>query len=388
MRFASEQIMLANDEYRLRVESIMTAIDEERTYYYDIIKNKIKKYKDQEKQISDEYQARLYHDSYVLTDATEKSYRKALEKQIVKNKSFYDEKISEIEASINNDTIISDAKRRLRELDAHFEVALNDAKTIKDETIKEMNDLYQEANAKYSSLKPYLENKVNALDPTFYKSLESMKKRHQYKMKVAEIELEEATKGLLKDYLKVFYEDKPQINQELYLSQIEQLEDERKLIREESAKKFQKSDLVYHQKINALDKEDQQIKSKIETLRNSILQKDEKIINSIKMELDTLESRFNNVIDKQGLSFQNEISQLTNEYNESYTANQKYYANLSQAFNKILDSYYPYLKVAKNNKVIKQVVRENEKRMKQKKNREFKKLNKQAKLADYLEEQK
>ncbi|MCK5732297.1 MAG: hypothetical protein KAH13_04705, partial [Tenericutes bacterium] len=173
MRFASEQIMLANDEYRLRVEAILHAVDEERNYYRDIVKNMIKKYKDKELSISNEYQAKLYFDSFNLSDTSDKRYKKAIEKQISKNKHSYEEQISLIEESINSDFAISEAKRRLTELNTHFEEAASDAKTIKDDTINEMTELYTEAENKFNALKPYLESKVNILDPTFYNTLES-----------------------------------------------------------------------------------------------------------------------------------------------------------------------------------------------------------------------
>ncbi|XMB72512.1 hypothetical protein RJI07_01075 [Mycoplasmatota bacterium WC30] len=384
MRFSSEQIMLANDEYKLRVEAIMRAIDEERNYYFDIITNRLRSYKEKQKNISDEYQAKLYHDSYILTEATEKHYQKSLEKQIAKNKKVHDQLIGEIDEYIAKDKVVTDAKRRLRELDAHFEVAVKDAGVIRDDTIKEMTELYYEAENKLNTLKPYFENKVNILDPTFFNSLEKIKERQNYKLKAAQVELEDATKQLMDEYLQVYFEDKPEINQELYISQIEQLEDERVIIKNEYSNKIEKSDLLYLTKIKSLQDEVKAIESKLQTLKATVQNKNDKTIQSKLNELDNLEKRHNSNIEKQTASFQGEVQNLTNEYSKSLIQNQKYYDNLSLAFNKILDSYYPYLKGAKNNKIIKQIVKQNDKRMNSQKAKEIKKMVKASKLSDYL----
>ncbi|HPJ23301.1 MAG TPA: hypothetical protein PK113_00180 [Bacillota bacterium] len=386
MRFAGEQIMLANDEYKLRVESIMRAVDEERQYYIDIIEQKLKKYRDREKNISDEYQAKLYYDSYMITETEESSHKKSLEKEIAKNKKAHDSLINEIEMQISEDKTISDAKHRLRELDAHLEIALEDALTIRDDTISEMSELYEESKTRYETLKPYLENKVNILDPTFYQQLEKMKKRHQYKMRAAEIELEDATKDLLDNYLVVYFEEHPEIDKELYLSQIEQLEHEREELKAEYGQNIADNEANYHEKITSLERDTSIVYDNIENLKATVLNKSEKAILQKQAELDQLEKRYNLEYNKQTVSFQKEITDLTYEYNNALIQNQKYYQNLSSAFKKILDSYYPYLKVAQNNKIIKQVVRVNEKRMKAIKSKENKTLNKKARLANYLKD--
>lgn len=385
MRFAGEQIMLANDEYRLRVEAIMRAIDEERNYYFDTIRHKVRKYKDREQNISDAYQAQLYHDTFLITDTDDKQYIKDLEKEIAKNKKVHDTEMAEIDDLMSKDSVISDAKRRLRELDDQFEVALEDAKILRDDTIDEMTELYHTAEQKYNTLKPYLDQKVNILDPTFFKTLDRIRQRHQYKLKAAEFELDEATKDLLVDYLKVYFEDKPEIDKDLYIAQIEQLEDERSSLKEEYAMNVEKSDLLYQTKMSELETTLNSLKADIETLKSSIVANHNKTIQQKQVELENLEKKYELNNNKEVTSFQNEINDLTKEYSNALIDNQRYYQNLSTAFNKILDSYYPYLKVAKNNKIIKQIVKENEKLTNAKKKQAVKKLKKESKLVHYLE---
>jgi len=384
MRFAREQIALANDEYKLRVEAILTAINEERNYYYDIINHKLRTYKDREKTISDDYQAKLYHDTLLLTENPGRPIRKALEKQVAINKRNHDNLIDAIETEIDSDMVIADTKRRLRELDGHFEVALDDAKTMRDDTIKEMSELFHDAKNKYEALKPYLENKVNPLDPTFFNTLESIKKRHNYKLKAAEVELEEKTKELMDNYLHIFFEEQPHVNPALYISNIEQLEEERKLIKSEYSNKLSFSETDYHNKLKILNNEARNIIQKIETNRNQNLTKHLKSINQKRSELDILDKQFENSKEKLSTSFRKEIQIITDEYNQSLVKNQKHYKNLSNAFDTILDSYYPYLKTASNNRAIKHIVRKTEKKVNQSQKAETKKIIKANKKIDLL----
>lgn len=386
MRFSAEQIMLANDEYKLRVEAIMKAADDERQYYFDIIENRIRSYRDREKNISDEYQAKLYYDTYMSAEMEDGSEKKSIEKQIAKNKKTHDILINEINRQIEADKSISDAKHRLRELEGHYETALQDASIIRDETINEMSELYQDAKNRFETLKPYLENKINILDPTFFQQLERIQKRRQYKMKAAEIELDDATKDLLDKYLVVFFEEHPEIDKALYMSQIEQLEEEREQLRADYALKISGNEDTYHQKLDSLESDNAEVYADIENLRSSVASRAEKALAQKQSELDTLEKRVSGDNKKQTVSFQKEVSDLLGEYNDSLVQNQKYYQDLSSAFNSILDSYYPYLKVAKNNKKIKQVVKLNEQRMRDRLRKENRKLAKNARLVDYLGE--
>ncbi len=385
MRFATEQIHLAEDEYKLRVESIMTAINEERNYYFDIIEHQMRDYKERQKVISDAYQAKLYHDSYLLTETEDKHLIKALEKQIERNKATHDQEVASIEALIAKDQVIADAKRRLRELDAHLEVALDDAQTLRDDTIQEMTELYQEAEHKYNMLKPYLENKVNILDPSFFNGLEKIKKRHAYKIKVAEIELEDKTKAFLEEYLKIYFKEQPEINRDLYLSQIEELENERRLVRDEYQQKIEKSDLLYHTRIAENDRLATELLAKTESLKQSLEAKHLASRKQKMIDLENLEKQFTAESERQKSTFSTDISQLTNEYEQSLIDNQKYYQNLTGAFDRIVASYTPYIKKARQNHSIKMIIKETQKQMKKEQKTIEKKLKKASKSLTYLE---
>ncbi len=384
MRFASEQISLANDEFKLRVEAIIRTFDEEKNYYLDIIKNQIKTYQDKKKIILDEYQAKLYYDSYMLQMIDNSKQKRSLEKQIARNKNINDDLIKVIDKQIRNDTVICDARKKLNDLNKHLEEALSEAEIIKQDTINEMTELYREAKDHFEVLKPYLENKVNILDPTFYKSLEKIKKKNSLRIQKAEKELDASTKKLIDEFRIIYFEEQPEINRELYLSQIEQFQEERDLLEKEYANNIEKNELMYQTKILKLEKDKKTILNNINNLKNSVINKSKKEIGQKQIELETLGKRYNINCEKQKSSFHNAILNLKKEYNQSIIQNEKYYSKLSLAFDEILKTYYPYLKVAKNNKIIKQIVKNSEKRMSYEKNKKIKELKRNSKSPNYF----
>ncbi|MCK7486086.1 MAG: hypothetical protein MZU97_11445 [Bacillus subtilis] len=61
MRFAEEQITFAQTEYRLRLEALADAVDDERKFHQESIQNVRDRFEKEIRLAEDEYQARLYH---------------------------------------------------------------------------------------------------------------------------------------------------------------------------------------------------------------------------------------------------------------------------------------------------------------------------------------
>ncbi len=384
MRFAREQVELANNEYRLRVEAIMKAVAEEKAFFQDVVDRRMKEHKDKRNLIADEYQAMLYHDTNLLTEATDPKLIRQIEKQIVKNKRTHDDMQKEIQAIIDGDEKITKAKGKIMDLDEHLVVALQDATEIRDETIAEFNDLYQTAKQKYDALKPYLANRVHILEPSLKKTLEKIQERRNYKLKMAEIELDEATQNLMDNYLHVFFEEMPEIDKNKYIEQIESMEAERNIVRDEYGVKMQAIDNQYKANLAAIEVENKNLDQTLEAARQEIIQKSEKIIQTKKSQLVVLEEKFALDNSKQDEIFQTEINNMLKEFNTSLVKNEKDFENLSGSFDLILKTYYPYLKVAQNNKAIKKIVKQTEKKVRSRRSKEMKKLTHTSKLTNYL----
>lgn len=384
MRFAKEQIDLAENEFKMRVEAIITAVDEEREYYFNIIENQLTKFNKRKRTIADEYQAKLYHDTFLLEEATDSKFKKQLEKEIKKHKEIYENLIKNVEVELDDNQVINDAKRRLRELDAHLEEALLDATKLRDDTLEEMQGLFTFSKQKYDYLKDYLNQKVNPLEPTFYNALESSRKRLNYKLKMAEIELDDKTSDLLNNYLNVYFEDRPELDKEKILEKINQMQLEKEIINTEYEVQINKIEDLHNSNILVLQEEKNDLINKTNLLKDNLKIKEETVISQKRYDLESLEANYQQQQDKKQISFENEINNLTKEYNNTLAQSKKYIYDLSIAFEKVLNTYKPYQKITKNNKKIKNIIKRTDKQIKTKEKQELKVLAKSLKKQKLL----
>jgi hypothetical protein len=374
MRFAEEQISLANDEFRMRGQAIITAVDEEREYYQDIIDNQERSAKVRKQDYLDEYQAKIYKYQTDLLEVTDKKELKKLEKDYSKVKEKYQALIAKSEMTIIENEITADARRRLHQLDDHLQEALEEAAKLRDDTIEEMQEIYNNAKARYDYLKVYLENKVNPLEPTFYQQLESSKKRYERKLKIAETELDLKTKSLLENYLQVYFEDKPEVDKIKIIEFIEGLETEKNLALTEYQTTIENIESEYQNQIASLNQDKGNIIEKLKITKQKILDQKKVEISKKTQQLHLMENKYMNQQEQKKHSFENEISNLTNEYNTTLQQSKKYISNLSQAFNKVLNTYKPYVKLTKNNRKIRHIIKKTNHNIKLKEKRELRTL--------------
>jgi hypothetical protein len=355
MRFSTEQIELANKEYQLRIEAIMKAVDTERGYYEDIIYNSIRKYDQRLKVLENEYQAKLYHNSHLLAETDDEKIHKILNKEIEKSQKAYQIGRTGIVAEQDDDSQIAQAKRKLRELDGHLEDALKDAQVIRDDTVAEMADQYRYAKEHYDALKPYLDQKINILDPTFYNGLESLNKRYQYKLKMAEAELDEASNQLIQDYLAVYFTSTPEIDRPAYINQANELNDARLSARNKYAEKMQKLENAFQAELDDFHNDLEQIHQATSQQKTSVIAKRDPVLQSIQIELDAIDNQYLLQQKNHQIAHQDQIRSLTDEYQTTLTSNRVLRESLRSDFAKIVTSYKPYIRLARKNRDIQDV---------------------------------
>lgn len=384
MRFAEEQINLANDEFKIRVQAIMTAVDEERQYYDDIIENQERQLKKRKGDLIDEYQSKLYQYHYLIEENVNNKEKNSLSKELAKLKESYDKKIKDSEMTLSENEITINARRRLKNLDDHLEEALAEAVNLRDDTINEMQELYNSAKERYEYLKVYLENKIDPLEPTFHQTLERMQGRYQFKLKTAEAELDYKTKDLLDNYLNIYFEEQPGIDQQKIHEYINQIQIEKEKITEE-----------YHAEINDIEITHQDIMTKLSDEKNKIIEEAKSLSENVRIkedleisqkqqELQLLENRYLQAQLQKTNFYENEIENLTNEYNSTLIQSKRYINSLSQAFEKVLNTYKPYVKLTKNNRKIRTIMKKTTKQIKRKEKRELKTLARDLKKKQML----
>jgi hypothetical protein len=374
MRFAKDQISFAEDELKLRVESIIKAIDEERQFYQEIIDKQDNLSKRHKHDILDEYSLKIYEiNSKIQQTGDTKSIAK-LNKELDKLKTKYDNVLEKSRIDNQDNPIIIDAINRLKTLDDHLEEALNEAIELRDETINEMTELYVSTKEKYDYLKNYNKFKIYPLEPQFYLSFERMKKRYEFKLKRAEVELDLKTDKLLDEYVKLYFEEQPELNKELIKKKITDLQSEKDYLlavyQDDIAKIENENTEIIENLANKLSA----LKLSSEQSKSQIIERKQNDISAINNDLSLLENRHNHQKEKKKLSFDSEISNLTTEYNLTLQESKKYINNLSQAFSKVLDTYKPYLKLTKNNKKIRVILKRTDRLIKRKQKQELKQL--------------
>lgn len=357
MRFASESIELANKEYRLRVEAIMKAVDTERSYYEDIIHNSERKYEQRMKIHENDYQAKLYQHTHLLSETEDEKIHKILNKEIEKARKAYQIGLDRIQAEQHEDLSVQQAKRKLRELDSHLEDALKDAEIIRDDTISEMTAQYHYAKEHYEVLKPYLDQKVNILDPTFYTALESLNKRYHYKLKVAEVELDEASRQLIDEYLSVYFTNVPEIDRPGYIATAIYLNDARQAARDKYADNMQKLENAYQAELRDFSADLQTMNQLVLEQKNAVIFKRDSVMQTIHTELDLVDNDYLLQQKTHQTTHQEQIRSLTNEYQNTLTSNKALRESLRANFAKVVASYQPYIRLAKKNRDIQDIFR-------------------------------
>lgn len=363
MRFAEEQINLAESEYRLKLEAITETIDGERQYHQEMIDSVKHRYDEQLKIIKNEYEAYLYQDNLQLEFAKDDKVRKAVNEKIMKSLKTRDQKINTLIKDLSDDQVIKKAEAELIQLDEYLADAVHDATEMKDVTIQEFTELFQFSKERSDALKPYLESSVNILDPTFYDMLERINTRMNFQMKKAEIELDNNSSDLLKNYLDIYFQKDEEINRNDYLELIDDIAKSREQIRSRYATRLQAVESAYQIKISDILKTIESMKKEAETLKNNWKIKHDNVVGLLKSQLSSIENEYQIHKQNDDIATQKTIGKLSSEYHLAIKNHQKFTEGVANDFQKLVKSYQPYIKIAKKElgytKIIKPLVKKN-----------------------------
>ncbi|MGD9909325.1 MAG: hypothetical protein AB7U79_01825 [Candidatus Izemoplasmatales bacterium] len=355
MRFAEEQITLAEREYRLRGEAINSATEGEKQYFEDLIHRKMKKYESDLNQEQHEYEALLYHNRHILSETTDPKIHKILEKEAKSLKAKHDRFVEDMWKEISKDEMIASAKRRMMDLDEEALDALDDAKTLRDETLNQMASIYEDARQHYEVIKPYLDNKMNILDPDFFNHLERMNQRYDFKMKLSEASLDAETEQLIDDFKKIYFEEVPVVDKEVYNNMIATLSAKREQIRLSYQEKLTMIENRYQSEIAKIDQTLLDQYGKLDILANEELLIVENSKREINQELDALLLAYDEEKANLGEKLSTSTIQYMQEYQLSISNNKKYIDTLSSNFDKLLKSYQPYMNIIKKDRRVKMI---------------------------------
>lgn len=361
MRFSKEQIELADNEYRLRVEAIQRTINEEKTYFEDLIRNKMRGYEKTRKQVEDEYESKLYQNRNVYSQTEDSKIHKILDKEAKVLKKNHDEFMSKWLKDMTKDPVVESAKRRIRELQEDFIDAMEDALSLRDETLLQMADIYEDAKSHYHVLKPFLDNKMNVLDPEFYHAVERINKRFSYKLKLAEAILDEESKGLLEEYLKVYFEPQELVEVASYEPLLTQLTTAREEERTKYEQKMQQIEDEFKADMSLLDQEEIKFDESMILIEQAQKFKFDTTKKQLETDADNISTEYEAAKQNHNAKRNSSIQTLTTEYETALIKNRKYIESLSLDFSKLLGIYEPYIKTQKKDPLIRKILSGNHK---------------------------
>ncbi|GEM_PF-981761 len=359
MRFSKEQIELAESEYRLRVEALHRTTNEEKTYFEDLIRNTMQKYEKNRKQVENEYESKLYQNRHLLSETSDPKIHKILEKEVKELRKSHEEFLTKWTKEMMKDPLVDSAKNRIQELEEDFQDALEDAKNLRDETLLQMSDIYVDAKNHYEVLKPFLDNKVNILEPEFYRTLERINERYRYKLKLAEAILDQDTKELLEAYVKVYFEPEILGDDDVYTPLLTQLSSSRDEAYQKYELKLRQMEGDFQTEASLLEQEELRFDDALNTAKLTQKNKFETSKKLLEAEVDQLSLEYDAAKTLHSAKKTSLVHNLTKEYESALVNNQKYINSLSLDFNKILKSYQPYIKVQKKDKEIRTILSSN-----------------------------
>lgn len=363
MRYAEEQVKFAEYEYRLRLEAITETIDGERAYHQEMINTTKHRYSEQIKVIKNEYEAYYYQDSRQLEFAKDDKVKKSVIQKIEKATKSRDQKINVLIQDMSDNQVIHKAESELTQLDEYLHDAINDATELRDTTINEFSELYLFAKERYDVLKPYLESSVNILDPTFYDMLERINNRMQFQMKKAEIELDDNTKDLMKNYLEIYFKKTEEINQKDYNELMDDINTSREQIKTRYASRLQAVESAFVTKMSELSRIDESMKKEVESLKINWKTRHDTTVVQLKQQLLSVDNEYLSQVKIEQAKTEKTVARLSSEYRLAIKTNRQFTDGVAEDFNKLIKSYRPYIKIAKKeieyNKIVKPLIKKN-----------------------------
>lgn len=347
MRFAEEQLKLAETEYRLRLEAITETIDDERSYHHEMIETTKNRYLDQIKIIKNEYEAYYYQDSRQLEFTSDDKKRKSVMMKIEKETKSRDQKINTLVGNMTDDVIILRSEADLKQLDEYLRESIDAATELKDDTIAEFTELYNSARERYEVLKPYLESSINILDPSFYDQLERINNRVAFQLKKAEMQLDIDTKELLDRYLEIYFHGNEEIDKTDYSELLEGIGNSRDQTASRYSVQLQNIEAAYLVKSSDLAKEEESMRKEAELLKSNWKVKYDASVSQIKQSLILVDQEFAAQVETDRIKTEKAVGLLSSEYRLAIKKHRQFTDGVAFEFDKLIQTYKPYMKLAK-----------------------------------------
>lgn len=365
MRFAEEQIKLANLEFRSRLESFLHVLDEQKIYQQSQIDQLTHAYESKIKRLDEEYQASLYATNHLLNEVQDKKQRLSLQKSVTQAKSEFETKKQVIEKAYREHPLLVEAQERYSRFDVQTAKAIEEAERLKDYTVSVYSEMYHKAKERYEALKPYVDQNINVLDSVFFDHLELIKQNYRQALSEAELELEQLVEPHLQKYLQVYFsnQDQPkQLDVQTLMTGFQTKKQELEATYQAKLKTMEANRLT---KEKELDQTYQAQLQQIDQLIPSIDQRHHALTLEYDKAIKTLHKEQTESQSKASSEAIQTIKTLTSEYEKALRHHQKMAISMKQDFAKVVKAYEPYIKLQRKHTKFEQVLKHVRKELKQ-----------------------
>lgn len=358
MRFAEEQIKLANLEFRSRLESFLHVLDEQKIYQQSQIDQLTHAYESKMKRLDEEYQASVYASSHLLNEVSDKKQRLALQKTATQSKNEYESKKLVIEKAYREHPLLVEAEEHHSRFDVQTAKAMEEAERLRDYTISVYSEMYHKAKDRYDTLKPYVDQNINVLDSVFFDHLELIKQNYRRALSEAELELEQLVEPHMQKFLQVYFSDQDQPRKLDYQDLV---------VRFQSQK--QEHEILYQTRIKEMDAQRLAKEKELDQNYQLQLQQIDQLLPVIDQRQNALTVEYDKALKslhKEQVESQNRkaseaiqtIKTLTTEYERALKNHQKMAVSMKQDFAKVVKSYEPYIRLQRKHTNFEQVLKQ------------------------------
>ncbi|MDA3932493.1 MAG: hypothetical protein PF513_07135 [Tenericutes bacterium] len=380
MRFAKEQIKLAEDDLKMRSSSIIHHIDSERIHFYDMITHEVILKENAANQNFSKYQKQVYDIMHSIEMTEDKSLIKRLKKELKVIKDDYRYEVDSIISKYRNNEKIQLYNKRLRELDMYLEDAYLAASEIHDETIREMDEIYRYAEIKYNQFIDSIDKEAHPLDDFLYESLKKSKERLHEKLKYAEITLDSKIGDSIELYKKLYFKLNTENNSQKIIKLMNEYQTNKEELHYNYDIKIGEINNIYFMKIDSLNNQIRQIQSEYEIKRNDVIAEKNIIINDKVKEINQSDTIFNDFINKKIKKHKESLNKLIENYLANIDTNTNFYNDLENDYSQLIDTFKVYVDYSKNTKSVRKVIKQTLKEHKKVKKKKFKTLKKEKKV--------
>ncbi|MCF7924763.1 MAG: hypothetical protein K9L64_06655 [Candidatus Izimaplasma sp.] len=371
MRFAKEQIKLADEELKMRLNSIIQSIDSERDHFYKLIDEEVK---DKEKQANSRF-ASYQKNVYLLIEQLESEESSIkinkIRKQLDKLRKEYRKDIDIIIQKYIENPKINLYNKRLQELDMYLEEAYLNSSELFDETVKEMDEIYRYAEEKYNYIIENVDKESYPLDDFLYKSLQDMKKRLNYRLKYVEISLYEKIHDKIDDYKQIYFKNQNNFNSKDILNLLNEYQEDKNKLKLDYKNKTDELNNNHLLDIENFNQEIFDVQLEYNDKKQDIISRKKTIINSKTNDLNKKDLHFKNFLQTVRNKHKFSLNNLIVNYYYNTENNANFYKSLNSEYQQLIDNYKDYINYSKKSKSIKKVIRKTKRQNKKTKKKEL-----------------